>query len=242
MNEVESQVEIERRGALYIDGFNLYHPIHLNGENYLKWASLWRLGELLCEAEGLKLVKVVFCTAVPKHLPDSRDRHNTFNAAQIAQGVTIIKGHHVPEPDKGAGVYSEKQSDINLALSVILDGLDDVYDTAILLSADSDQVATARAFKDRLAPHGKVLIGAVPFERSFPTDYTSLGVRVLTVTKADLEKCVMPEQVPGKTGPINRPGPYAPPEGWVHPNDRPKGKPPKAPPKAAWGKAAKTPR
>lgn len=235
METADCQEGSRARGALYVDGFNLYHPIHLNGENHLKWASLWQLGELLCASEGLRLVKVVFCTAVPKHLPDSRDRHNIFNAAQIAQGVTVIKGHHVPEPDRGG--YSEKQSDINLALAVILDGLDDVYDTAILLSADSDQVATARAFKERLAPRGKTLLGAVPFERSYPTDYASLGVRVLTVTKMDMERCVMPAQVPGKKGLINRPEPYAPPAGWVHPADRSNSKPPK-PPKS-WGKAVR---
>lgn len=179
------------------------------------------------------LVKVVFCTAVPRHLPNSRDRHNTFNSAQVAQGVQVIKGHHVPD-DTG---YSEKQSDIHVALSVILDGIDDVYDTAILLSADSDQVATARHFKERLSPLGKKLIGAVPLERSFPTDYAGLGVKVITVTRHDLETCILPDPAPGLRGPISRPIKYAPPEGWVHPDDRPKNKPPKPPKK--WGPAVK---
>ena len=226
------------RAALYVDGFNLYHPIDLSGDHHLKWIGLWRLGELLCADENMKLVKVVFCTAVPRHLPEQRDRHNTYNAAQRAQGVQIMRGHHVPEPDKGT--YSEKQSDINVALSVILDGLDDVYDVAFLLSADSDQVATARAFKERLAPLGKRLIGAIPLERSFPTDYPGLGVGVVIVTKEHLEACVMPADVQGKTGIIRRPDKYAPPSWWVHPDQRPKGKPPKPPKKGAWSKPVKS--
>jgi hypothetical protein len=128
LKAAECQDQKKPRAAVYIDGFNLYHPIKDSGLNHLKWACLWKLGEMLCAPDGYELAKVVFCTAVPKHLPDSMARHQTFNAAQIARGVLVIKGHHVPE----AGGYSEKQSDINVALSVILDGIDDVYDAAYL--------------------------------------------------------------------------------------------------------------
>ncbi|HEX8224868.1 MAG TPA: hypothetical protein VF605_13700 [Allosphingosinicella sp.] len=237
MNNGESQGPKLLRGALYVDGFNLYHPIDQAGEPHLKWLDLWKLGQVLCAAEGLDLVKVVFCTAVPKHMPDKRDRHNLYNAAQRAGRVTVLLGHHVPGDD---GTYSEKQSDINVALSVILDGLDDVYDVAFLLSADSDQVATARFFKERLSASGKKLIGAIPLGRTFPTDYAGLGVAVVIVTKEHLEACVMPAQVQGAKNLINRPQSYDPPPGWVHPADRPQGKPPKAPKKGAWGKPVKS--
>lgn len=237
MSDGGSQEPIQVRGAVYVDGFNLYHPIKESNLNHLKWASLWELGKLLCESEGATLVKVVFCTAVPKHLPDSRDRHNKFNAAQIAEGVKVIKGHHVPEPDRGG--YSEKQSDINVALSLITDGIDDIYDVAFLISADSDQVATAKFFNERLKPKGKVMFAVIPFTKTFPPDYVGLGIEERAVTIEMLESCVMPEGVKGKTGTIFRPEPYAPPEGWVHPRDRPTGKPPKPPKKGAWSKPFK---
>lgn len=219
---------------MYIDGFNLYHPIKDSGLNHLKWACLWKLGEMLCAPDGYELAKVVFCTAVPKHLPDSMARHQTFNAAQIARGVLVIKGHHVPE----AGGYSEKQSDINVALSVILDGIDDVYDAAYLLSADSDQVATAKFFRQRF--HGvKQLYAAIPFGKTYPTDYSGLGVHRREVSIQMLERCVMPAQVQGKSGLINRPKEYDPPAEWMHPDQRPKTKPGKPPKKGAWSKAFK---
>jgi hypothetical protein len=231
----QSQESVPQRGAVYVDGFNLYHPIRESKLDHLKWASLWRLGELLCESENLSLVKVVFCTAVPKHLPGSFERHQTFNAAQIASGVIVLKGHHVPDD----GGYSEKQSDINVALSLILDGLDDVYDAAFLVSADSDQVATAKFFKERLAPKGKRLFAGIPFSKTFPTDYSSLGVQRRDISADFLERCVMGAQVQGKKGMINRPAEYAPPVGWVHPDDRPKGKAPKIPAGTKWKTVAK---
>jgi uncharacterized LabA/DUF88 family protein len=235
-----SQEEPRRRGAVYIDGFNLYWPIKESNLEHLKWSNLRRLSEILCENENLDLVKAVFCTALPKHKPDSYERHVKFNAAQIANGVTVIKGHYVPED--GGERYSEKQTDINVALSLICDGLDDVYDVAFLVSADSDQVATGKFFKERLASKGKQMFAVIPFTKTYPPDYVGLGIERRDVTIDMIEAALMPEQVQGKVGIIWRPEPYKRPEGWVHPDDRPKGKPPKAPPKSAWSKGVKAAR
>src|SRR5690242_3052714 len=99
--EGESQEKKRPRAALYIDGFNLYHPIKRMGADFchLKWANLWRLGEILTQPQGQELVKVTFCTAVPSVRQDheQRNRHERFNDAQRACGVTIKLGHYVPE-------------------------------------------------------------------------------------------------------------------------------------------------
>lgn len=243
--EAEPAAPLGGRAALYVDGFNLYHPIHETGENHLKWACLWRLGEIICEKGGQRLVRVVFCTAVPKIERDAgkHDRHIRFNSAQKARGVSIILGHYVPENIEENGVptgrkkWTEKQTDINVALAVITDGIDDVYDTAFLLSADTDQVATARTFSERLSPQGKKLIGIAPPGRAVPSDYSKYGVKGVTLTRYQIERCVMPEQVAGPDKLIMRPPEYAPPEGWLHPDNRPKSQPPKQ--KVAWGKGFK---
>ncbi|WP_156001011.1 MULTISPECIES: hypothetical protein [unclassified Sphingopyxis] len=143
--------------------------------------------------------------------------------------------HHVPAD----GGYSEKQSDINVALSVICDGEDDVYDGAFLLSADSDQVATAKFFKARLEEKGKRLFAAIPPGQTYPPDYKGLGVPRRNISLPMIERCVMGAQVEGANGLINRPPEYDPPADWVHPDDRPKGKPPKIPAGTKWRTVAK---
>jgi hypothetical protein len=209
-----------KRAALYVDGFNLYHPIHDRGEPFLKWASLWRLGEIFCRPRCLDLVKVCFCTAVPQYDAGKRDRHNTFNAAQLACGVTILKGHHVISD---TGKRSEKQSDINLALSLMMDAEDDVFDWAFLLSADSDQGATARFFADRHP--NKALIGVAPFTKAVPDKVIPYCISHFVMTLEQLEEAVMPTFVKGRTGNLIRcPAEYARPKDWVHPDDRPKNK------------------
>jgi hypothetical protein len=237
------------RAALYVDGFNLYHPIVRLGEGFahLKWACLWQLGENLTAPKGQQLVKVVFCTAVPsvRQSVEKRDRHIRFNEAQRARGVDILEGHYVPESIEENGIptgvqkWTEKQTDINVALQLILDGLDDVYDVALLLSADTDQVATARFFHERLAPRGKVLVGVAPPDRSTPSGYGGYKVPSIQLKPFDIERCVMPAEIEYEGRLILRPEEYAPPEGWVHPRDRPRAKPPKPPKKDDWFSPAK---
>lgn len=246
-NENVSQVS-KPRAALYVDGFNLYHPIKAMGDdcNHLKWASLWQLGLNLTAPHEQELVKVLFCTAVPsvRQSPDKRDRHITFNAAQRACGVDIIEGHYVPENIEIDGVptgeqkWTEKQTDINVALEMIFDGLDDLYDIALLLSADTDQVATARVFHERLSPLGKRMIGVAPPNRSIPSGYSKFKVPEVKLKQYDIEQCIMPAILDHQGTQITRPEAYDPPSWWVHPTDRPKGKPKGKPPQK-WGPAVK---
>lgn len=221
MNEPTNQESNKKiRAAVYIDGFNLYHPVHEIGEPHLKWCNLWELSNMMCLPINAELVGVTFCTAVPSHMPDKRDRHNTFNNAQQASGVKVVKGHHVFDDENQK--HSEKQSDINLALAVILDGLDDLYDVAYLLSADSDQASTARHFSERLP--NKKLIGVAPPNRKVPKKSLPYLSAYFTLTRDNIEECIMPAFVQGGSGLIRRPAEYDPPHEWVHPKHRPKKK------------------
>ena len=118
-------------------------------------------------------------------------------------------------------IRSEKQSDINVALSLILDAEDGVFDCAYLVSADSDQAATARVFRERFPK--KKLIGVAPPTKVVPNKVIAYADDHFVLSKLDIETCVMPQYIPGKTGNmIRRPDEYAPPSGWVHPDDRPR--------------------
>ncbi|HQA17284.1 MAG TPA: hypothetical protein PK680_02755, partial [Novosphingobium sp.] len=174
-----------------------------------------------------------------------RDRHERFNDAQRACGVDIVPGHYVPENVEIDGVpngdikWTEKQTDINVALELLFDGLDNVYDVAFLLSADTDQVATARAFTNRLKPLGKTLVGVAPPDRDAPQGYAQFGVKSVKLKRYDIERCVIAGDLYLGGRLIMRPTEYDPPAGWKHPNDLPKHKAPKPPSRGAWGKPVK---
>lgn len=212
--------------------------------NHLKWSCLWSLGELLTKPYNQNLVKVLFCTAVPsvKQSEGQRDRHIRFNRAQQSRGVEVLLGHYVPEPIEEDGIstgnnkWTEKQTDINVALELIMDGLNDVYDVALLLSADTDQVATARVFSQKIAPLNKRMVGVAPPDRKAPMGYSGYGIKSVAVSKEDIENCIMPSEMMLGDMMIRRPNEYDPPDGWQRPCEIAKVKPPRAPKKAAWSK------
>lgn len=218
MDETQD-AEPPQRAAVYIEGFNLYHPIREMREPHLKWCNLWRLSELLCAPKALRLEKVVFCTAMPLHNVDSLGRHRTFNNAQVALGVIVIEGHYIFNDELER--YSEKQSDINVALSLIVDGVDNLYDWAFLVSADSDQAATARVFKERFPD--KRLVVVAPPDRKPPDKTMPYADMSFTISKSQVERSLLPNFVPTKDGRfIRRPAEYDPPPGWLSPDERPK--------------------
>lgn len=215
------------RSAFYIDGFNLYHAVSDLNENFLKWCNFWKLAETVIPSKSETLVKVVFCTAYFPGDEKKRWRHGELNKAQENSGVTVVLGHFVFEPKDCSDCGStwrkptEKETDINVALSLFADAANDVYDTAYLLSADSDQAATAKFF--RASFPDKSLVTVAPPGRNFSLHITPYanGGRI-SLNRDHLEKAVMPPIVMAEGKPAaRRPNEYAPPDWWVHPDQRP---------------------
>lgn len=134
--------------AVYIDGFNLYHPIHELNLPHLKWLNLWRLSERICQDRSHKLVKVVYCTAYRQDDPSAKQRHGKYIEALDSVGVETVLGHYIKSPQecKNCGdIYekpSEKQTDINIAVHALRDAICSDIKNLYILSADSDQAAT----------------------------------------------------------------------------------------------------
>lgn len=206
------------RAAVYIDGFNVYHAVAALGEPHLKWYCAWKLAENMAAKGGYRLVKVVFCTAYPSgQSQDTGNRYRTYTNVLKARGVTVVEGHYLLEGTTGR--WSEKQSDVNLALSCVLDAQDNVFEAAYLVTADSDQAATARIFRDRFAE--KRLIPVAPPGKTVPTKTQSMSEKGFILSMTDIETCIMAAFEQGKKGLIRRPQEYAPSAWWVHPRDRP---------------------
>ena len=211
------------RSALYVDGFNLYHAIKDLNEPFLKWCNLWQLGEILIPSKTEKLVKVVFCTAYYPGDSQKRWRHEQYINALTNVGVRCVFGHYIHERrDCRECRYSweqptEKASDLNLGLSLITDARDDVFDRAYLLTADSDQAATAKFLRDTVPK--KSLITVAPPGRNFSSNIEKYAEGRIALSRDHLERSLFPQVVLSGSGekPGRRPREYDPPQGWVHP-------------------------
>jgi len=162
------------RTNVYIDGFNLYFGLRSARLKRYYWLDVVALSQaLLLPSQTLEHV----------HYFTARIRSNGFNGASVRrQGVyldaldttsplTIHYGHFLVKTAncKKCGstwtTYEEKMSDVNLAVQLVLDASDDVFDTAIIISGDSDLTTPVRRVLTRF-PHKRVVIAFPPRRNS----------------------------------------------------------------------------
>jgi uncharacterized LabA/DUF88 family protein len=198
-----------RRVSVYIDGFNLYHAIDDLGENHLKWLDLWTLSETLIRPdETVSAVK--YFSAYATWMPEGYRRHQRYIAALEAKGVKFIEGRFKEKPMqcKKCGVryiaHEEKETDVNIGVHLMADGLKDRFDRALVISADTDLNEAVTLAKAEAT--GKQIAIVAPPKRKGRNSNA-----LFEVTVGRLRRSLLPEQIvwDGKT--IIRPTEYDPP-------------------------------
>lgn len=156
----------QNRVSFYIDGFNFYHRIKAYEQQTgkcLKWLDY----KSLCSSflrDGQTLAKVYFFTAISNfHGKDSLGRHNKYINALSISGVEIIRGYF--KRNMLTGKSEEKKTDCNIVAKLLEDAFCNNFDTAFILSADSDIVPAVEVIKRNPQTKTKtILIAPPPFE------------------------------------------------------------------------------
>ena len=167
-----------RRVAVYVDGFNLYYGLRSKGWRRYYWLDLRRLSEAFLRTSQ-RLVLVHYFTAgvfAEPHNPDKPVRQNTYlEALETLANLHIHQGYHVAKEQRcsacGAAwqTYEEKTTDVNIAVELLGDAQDDMFDTAIVVSGDGDLAGPIRAVRRRY-PQKRVVV-------AFPPGRHSAGLR-----------------------------------------------------------------
>lgn len=148
------------RVNVYVDGFNLYYGA-VKGTPF-RWLDLRRLSQRILKAES-QINRIRYFTA----LVDGRDdpatprRQQTYlRALGTIPNLTVHYGSFVTHPKTlplvaGGGMArvlrtDEKGSDVNLASHLLLDAFDGDFETALIVSNDSDLAFPIRAVRKRL--------------------------------------------------------------------------------------------
>src|SRR5216683_3969676 len=160
------------RVAAYVDGFNLYFGLKaMRGRKYL-WLDVQALAVSLLRP-GQTLEQVSYFTARVRNDPDGKQRQSAYLDALAAHSnlVAIIDGRF-QEKDRRCWqcgtmwtVYEEKETDVNIAVTLVEDAVRDRYDTALLISADSDLCPAIRSMK-RLCPEKRIVAAFPPRRHS----------------------------------------------------------------------------
>lgn len=155
----------------YIDGFNLYFGLKSKGWRRYYWLDPRALAlRLLAPGQRLGLVK--YFTARISHDGAKQKRQNTFlEAVALLPQTGIYYGHYLPKRQRcfrcGAtwNAHEEKMTDVNIAVELLSDASDDLFDTALLISADSDLSAPVEAVRQKFPPK-RVIVACPPGRQS----------------------------------------------------------------------------
>lgn len=131
------------RVAAYIDGFNLYFGIRERGRRHL-WLDLERLVRSLLKPHQ-QLVAVRYFTARVRNDPPAEQRQQTYlNALAAHSSMLDIRQGRFQQKSKTCYScnsswyeYEEKETDVSLSVTLLEDGVSQLYDTALIISADS---------------------------------------------------------------------------------------------------------
>jgi hypothetical protein len=168
------------KANVYVDGFNLYYGAIRNTP--YRWLNIAAMCRLLLPHDQINRVKYFTALVDPRpNDPDQPTRQQTFlRALRTIPNLSITLGtfltHEVMMPlaPPQTGYIrviktEEKGSDVNLATELLVDGFNNDYEIAIIVSNDSDllmpiQVVTRNLGKPvgLLNPHKNPSVALLP--------------------------------------------------------------------------------
>ena len=137
-------LHMAERVIAYIDGFNLYFGLKDSGWKRYYRLDLYKLAENLIKPHQT-LVTVKYFTSRVSSPPDKQKRQATYLEALASMpNLAIIYGKYqtnvrrCPKCKSTEFIPSEKMTDVNIAVEMLGDAYENLFDTALLISADSD--------------------------------------------------------------------------------------------------------
>ena len=212
------------RVNFYIDGFNFYYGLKNKKKLDSDWQKFYWLNyvNLFQQflGENQMLQKVIYFAAQPPLDDQARQRQSLLFRAnrilnpdrfELVMGQFIQKKITCKVCRQDFNVYEEKQTDVNIAVRLVVDCALDNADTVVLVSADSDIVPPLQSIKQHF-PQKNVRVcfppsyncrkldyfmktvfkkPAIHLERSKPKFSNSIMPDVVTV---DGKTCTIPQK------------------------------------------------
>lgn len=185
------------RVNVYVDGFNLYFGLIAAQYHNYKWLDIRGMSENLL-INNQQLCEVKYFTSYVRNNQEKEKRQKTYLEAIETKGVQLILGKYQLNREK---CYScgnswsspnEKMTDVNIATHLMIDAFNDCYDTALLISGDTDLVPPVKAVLNQFS--NKKIIVVFPPKR-FNNQLKSAGTAHIKIRKSVLKKSQLPQQV-----------------------------------------------
>jgi uncharacterized LabA/DUF88 family protein len=195
------------RVITYIDGFNLYFGMKSEGWERFLWLDVAALSRNLLKPDQT-LVHTKYFTSRVASPPDKVKRQSTYiDALQLVPETSVFFGKYQLNPvtchncGYVRNAPSEKMTDVNIAVELLKDAFQDAFDTAILVSADSDLIAPVSAVRS-LFPEKRVIVACPPSR--FSRSLTDAATAHFQIGRGALAKSQFPDEVTTATGYVLR--------------------------------------
>lgn len=159
------------RVVCLIDGFNLYHVLHDCHPPHCKWCNYRLLASHFLDA-GDTLLDVYYFSAKATWDIGKVARHSIFIDALRHVGVKVVLGNFKKKHQKCKichrtyCTHEEKETDVNLALTLLSLAYEDDFDKALVVSGDSDFVSVINTVKAKFP--AKKIGALIPFNPRKP--------------------------------------------------------------------------
>ncbi len=183
----------------YIDGFNLYYGLKAKGWKRYYWLDLQKLAtNLLKPGQRLEMTKY-FTARITAADKDKQKRQTIFlEALGTLSDFHIYYGHYLEKPmtcfncKNTWNTHEEKMTDVCIGTEMLLDAFNNRFDTALLISGDSDLVPPVEAVRQQF-PVKRIVV-------AFPPERSSMRLRqsanaYFTIGQAKFRKSIFSDKI-----------------------------------------------
>ena len=189
------------RVIVYIDGFNLYYGMRSKRWHRYYWLNAQLLAQNLLKPRQSLIGTKYFTSRVSSTLRDpnkSTRQHTYLEALGTLANVDIFYGHYLEKTVEcftcGAKwrLSEEKMTDVNIAVEMMVDAFRDRWDTALLISGDSDLTAPIMNIRHSI-PAKRVVVVFPPNRHSVQLQKTAHAY--FTIGRRNLSRSQFPDIV-----------------------------------------------
>ena len=190
-----------QRVITYVDGFNLYFGLKDSRFKKYYWLDLPALSAALLK-QGQQLVATHYFTARirtnGRNAADAKRQTNYIDALAAQDNLTVHEGHYLEKTQRcnGCGAtwkaYEEKMTDVNIAAQMLADAYEDRFDTAFIISGDSDLTTPIQQVRKRF-PDKRLIVVFPPNRQSAQLKKAANGF--LSIGEDKLRQNQLPDHV-----------------------------------------------
>jgi uncharacterized LabA/DUF88 family protein len=205
-NQVATSAAPPTRVIVYIDGFNLYFGMREKGWQRYYWLDIRKQAINLLRPRQ-QLVAVRYFTSRVSSSPTNPDQHKRQSAYLEAIGTlpdtSVQYGHYLSKRAEcracgAVWTYNEeKMTDVNIAIALTSDAFRNQFDTALLVSGDSDLTGPVLQVK-QLFPAKRVVVAFPPARSS--ARLLQEAHAAFTISRKTLKDSQFPDRVVKRDG------------------------------------------